>query len=510
MRRQRAYDFVQTRFTQTRSLRILHAVSPRDTQEPLLDHSSQDTVSCNGNHNPVALTPATDTYQKLQDPSSPSKFKKQDSSTNDTDTTSTYQAFTSSPDKKKMSGYPPTSAPPGVYPPHNGPPQNGGGAAVPDSYFTESRKGEVNELRNLLRNFATERDPQRKRDIIKKVIAYMTLGIDVSRLFTEMMLAIETRDLVIKKMVYLFLCNYATTHPELAQMCTNTLQKDCGNDDPMVRGLALRALCSLRLPQMVEYISEPLRRSLTDHHAYVRKTGVMGIFKLYHLDQEAFERCNFVDILYDMLRDPDASVVSNCILVLNEVMDGGMAINRAIMLHLLNRIHEFSEFGVLQVLELVPRYIPANDEEGFQIMNLLDPVMRTSNSAAVMATIRAFLSLAHQVGNEAIADKSFYASRLLSLLTLHRDHPSWSIVSCKTSKHSWNSVRVSLMTSIANFTFAITNPRTSSISRWTFCPNWPIRRMRPTLWRSLAECVADANDTLSRLAVRSMAQYRLS
>jgi hypothetical protein len=84
--------------------------------------------------------------------------------------------------------YPGTAPPPG--PPH----QNGGGpAAIPDSYFTESRKGEIAELKNLLRGFGTERDPHRKRDIIKKVIAYMTLGIDVSRLFTEMMLAIETR-----------------------------------------------------------------------------------------------------------------------------------------------------------------------------------------------------------------------------------------------------------------------------------------------------------------------------
>jgi AP-4 complex subunit beta-1 len=112
-----------------------------------------------------------------------------------------------------MSGIPDGvhTAHPVQFPPHanvsvGGPPNGGPGvAAVPDSYFTESKKGEVNELRNLLRNFATEKDPQRKRDIIKKVIAYMTLGIDVSRLFTEMMLAIETRDLVIKKMVYLYL-----------------------------------------------------------------------------------------------------------------------------------------------------------------------------------------------------------------------------------------------------------------------------------------------------------------
>lgn len=135
----------------------------------------------------------------------------------------------------------------------------GGSPGRDDSYFTESRKGEVNELRQLLRTFGTERDKQRKREIMKKVIAYMTLGIDVSRLFTEMMLAIETRDLVIKKMVYLFLCNYAETHPDLAQMCTNTLVKDSGNEDPMVRGLALRALCSLRLPQMIEYTSEPCK-----------------------------------------------------------------------------------------------------------------------------------------------------------------------------------------------------------------------------------------------------------
>ena len=80
----------------------------------------------------------------------------------------------------------------------------GGGPGRDDSYFTESRKGEVNELRQLLRGFGTERDKQRKRDIMKKVIAYMTLGIDVSRLFTEMMLAIES-ELLCKAVIY---CSY--------------------------------------------------------------------------------------------------------------------------------------------------------------------------------------------------------------------------------------------------------------------------------------------------------------
>mmetsp|Transcript_5148 Transcript_5148/g.11362 ORF Transcript_5148/g.11362 Transcript_5148/m.11362 type:complete len:166 (+) Transcript_5148:210-707(+) len=142
------------------------------------------------------------------------------------------------------------------------PPQKGG-----QPYFTDSKKGEVNELRGLLRNINVERDPKRKRDVIKKVIAYMTLGIDVSRLFNEMVMAIETKDLVVKKMVYLYLCNYAQEHPDMALMCINTMHRDCNNEDPMVRGLALRSLCSLRLPSIVEYISEPLRHSLTDNNA---------------------------------------------------------------------------------------------------------------------------------------------------------------------------------------------------------------------------------------------------
>ncbi|CAM9700913.1 unnamed protein product, partial [Hapterophycus canaliculatus] len=74
-------------------------------------------------------------------------------------------------------------------------------------------------IAQLLRTVSVDRDPKKKREVIKKVIAYMTLGIDVSRLFTEMMLAIETRDLVVKKMVYLYLCTYARQKPDLAIMC---------------------------------------------------------------------------------------------------------------------------------------------------------------------------------------------------------------------------------------------------------------------------------------------------
>lgn len=415
-----------------------------------------------------------------------------------------------------VTSVPPPPPPPGPsgYPPVGGAPTvPGGGGSAQDSYFTESRKGEISELRNLLRNFSTERDPMRKRDIMKKVIAYMTLGIDVSRLFTEMMLAIETRDLVIKKMVYLYLTNYARTHPELAQMCTNTLQKDCGNEDPMVRGLALRALCGLNLPQMIEYICDPLRRGLTDGHAYVRKTAVMGVLKLYHLDAEIFDNFGFTDQLYDMLRDPDASVVANCIIVLNEVMQktpaGGMAINRAIMLHLLNRIHEFNEFAKVQILELVPRYIPANEEEGYQIMNLLDPLLRSADSGATMATMKAFLSLVEHlnVPNDPSTD-------LTRQIVDRVKGPLVTQISSGSSEIMYVLLKhVQILQDICpgafdedyrQFYVRYNEPTHVKYLKISILPRLANSNTAPDIVSELAEMVYDINPKIGRLAVRSM------
>ena len=64
------------------------------------------------------------------------------------------------------------------------------------------------------------------REVVKKVIAYMTLGIDVSRLFSEMVLATQNKDIIIKKMVYLYLCTYCKENEELAILVINTLHKD--------------------------------------------------------------------------------------------------------------------------------------------------------------------------------------------------------------------------------------------------------------------------------------------
>ncbi len=54
---------------------------------------------------------------------------------------------------------------------------------------------------------------------------------------------------------------------------------------------------------------------------------------------------------------------------------------------------EFSEWAQCQVLEAVSAYKPSNEQEVYDIMNVLDDRLLHSNSAVVMATVKLFLHL---------------------------------------------------------------------------------------------------------------------
>lgn len=141
----------------------------------------------------------------------------------------------------------------------------------------------------------------------------MTIGIDMSSLFMQVMTAgmSNAEDVVLKKMLYLFICTYAQSNPDLTLLTINLLNKDCKDQDPTIRGLALRSLCSLRVANLIEYIVSgyslhaivsdiacakgclgliqvcPVSLALQDRNPYVRRTAVLGVLKIYNLDAAA-------------------------------------------------------------------------------------------------------------------------------------------------------------------------------------------------------------------------------
>lgn len=65
----------------------------------------------------------------------------------------------------------------------------------------------------------------KRKDAVRKVIAAMTVGKDVSSLFTDVVNCMQTENLELKKLVYLYLINYAKSQPDLAILAVNTFVK---------------------------------------------------------------------------------------------------------------------------------------------------------------------------------------------------------------------------------------------------------------------------------------------
>ena len=64
-------------------------------------------------------------------------------------------------------------------------------------------------LISLLRRALKKTTTKDLIELLKKVIMYMTLGVDVSSLFADMCLLSQYPDLLAKKMIYLYLGNLA-------------------------------------------------------------------------------------------------------------------------------------------------------------------------------------------------------------------------------------------------------------------------------------------------------------
>ena len=91
----------------------------------------------------------------------------------------------------------------------------------------------------------------------------MTVGKDVSSLFMDVLKCVGNSNLEMKKLVYLYIINYAKTQPELTLMAVNTFRKDSRDKtNPLIRALAVRTMGCIGVESIVEYLGGPLKDAL--------------------------------------------------------------------------------------------------------------------------------------------------------------------------------------------------------------------------------------------------------
>lgn len=157
-------------------------------------------------------------------------------------------------------------------------------------------------------------------EALKKVIAMMTVGKDVSDLFFPVLKCVETNNLELKKLVYLYIINYAKSQPDLAVLAVNTFRKDARERvNPLIRGLAVRTMGCIGVDTILDYLCDPLKDSMNDEDPYVRKTAAICVAKLFEINASRVEDYKFIQRLEEMLSDGNGMVVSNAVAALSEI-----------------------------------------------------------------------------------------------------------------------------------------------------------------------------------------------
>ena len=103
--------------------------------------------------------------------------------------------------------------------------------------------------------------------------------------------------------------NYAKSHPDLCILAVNTFVQDSEDPNPLIRALAIRTMGCIRVEKMVDYMEEPLRKTLRDESPYVRKTAAICVAKLFDLNPPMCLENGFLEMLQEMIGDPNPMVV---------------------------------------------------------------------------------------------------------------------------------------------------------------------------------------------------------
>lgn len=262
------------------------------------------------------------------------------------------------------------------------------------SFLKGPKKGETFELKNgLVSQYKHER-----KDAIQRVIQAMTVGKDVSSLFPDVLKNIATYDLEQKKLVYLYLMNYAKTHPELCILAVNTFVQDTEDPNPLIRALAIRTMGCIRVAKMVDYMEIPLSRTLKDDNPYVRKTAAICVAKLFDLDAEMCIEFGFLDELKKLIFDSNPAVVANSLNALYEIKDMNkddnlevFVISSDIVKNLLMCLNECTEWGRITILTTLTDYQASDNDEAIHIIERVIPQLQHANASVVLSSIKTII-----------------------------------------------------------------------------------------------------------------------
>ena len=272
------------------------------------------------------------------------------------------------------------------------------------NYFKDNKSSELSELVHELNS----NKPDDRKEAAKQVIAMMTIGKDVSALFPHMVKCMETQSIEMKKLVYLYIINYAKSKPDLTIMAVNSFQKDAREKmNPLMRALAVRTMGCIRIERITEYLCESLKDCLNDDDPYVKKTAALAVAKLYQTSPRLVKDHSFIKTLQNMLNDTNAIVIANACAALLEITKNSdknyLSLKKNGYLNkVLAALNDSNEWGKIYILEAIATHPVKDQEEGEQIVERVLPQLNHNNPAVVLSSVKVILKALDKFTDEEV------------------------------------------------------------------------------------------------------------
>lgn len=144
---------------------------------------------------------------------------------------------------------------------------------------------------------------------------------------------------------------------------------------------------------MVDYMEEPLRKTLRDESPYVRKTAAICVAKLFDLNPSLCLENGFLEMLQEMIGDPNPMVVANCVTALSEIQHAApetraLQVASNTLRKLLMALNECTEWGRVTILTTLAEYKTSDVTESEHICERVAPQFQHANPSVVLAAVK--------------------------------------------------------------------------------------------------------------------------
>uniref|UniRef100_A0A671RJK9 AP-3 complex subunit beta n=1 Tax=Sinocyclocheilus anshuiensis TaxID=1608454 RepID=A0A671RJK9_9TELE len=193
-----------------------------------------------------------------------------------------------------------------------------------------------------------------KLEAMKRIVGLIAKGKNAYELFPAVVKNVASKNIELKKLVYVYLVRYAEEQQDLALLSISTFQRALKDPNQLIRASALRVLSSIRVPIIVPIMMLAIKEAATDLSPYVRKTAAHAIQKLYSLDPDQKE--HLIEVIEKLLKDKSTLVAGSVVMAFEEVCPDRIDLIHKNYRKLCNLLVDVEEWGQVVIIHMLTRY----------------------------------------------------------------------------------------------------------------------------------------------------------